>query len=303
MLSGVRWLIAFPPPSGYPHITQPVPWRPLMSLLVLLSMLCLTTADDLFQDIANALKRGRNEEALALAEKAIKADPKNPQAYLARGLVHAALQKHTEAVADFDKAIELDPKMAEAYDQRGSERFKQGKIADALADFDRFLELRPKEYSGHWRRGIALYYLGKYEEGRKQFGAYEKVDTNDVENAVWHFLCNARLVGVEKARGEMLKIGNDKRVPLMQGYALFKGEIKPADVLTAANAGKPSAAELKARLFYAHLYLGLYYEALGDGKRALEHMTRAAEDYLLPGYMGDVARVHAELRKKEAKPK
>jgi lipoprotein NlpI len=271
-----------------------------MQLLIFLIASCLMTqdVDELLQGVARALKQGQNQEALALAEKAVQADAKNPRALLARGLAYEALQKHAEAVADFGQVIALDPKAAEAYNRRGSERLKQGKIAEAVADFDKFLELRPQEYSGHWKRGIALYYLGKFDEGRKQFGAYEQVDANDVENAVWHFLCNARLVGVAKARAQLLKVGNDKRVPLMQVYALFKGEAKPDDVLAAATAGQPPAAELRSRLFYAHLYLGLYYEAAGDAKRALEHLSKAAGEHYLPGYMGDVARVHVELRKK-----
>src|SRR5262245_6022671 len=277
-------------------------------LLVFLALLILNgaapaqTADDLLEAAVKALKEGRHDEALAQADKAVQADPKRPPAYLVRGAAYEGLGRHAEAITDFDKAIALDSKLAEAYDHRGSERFKLGQIAESLADFNRFLELQPKERPGHWKRGISLYYLAKYDEGRQQFGAYEKVDTNDVENSVWHFLCNARLVGVEKARGQMLKIGKDRRVPMMEVYALFKGETKPDDVLTAARAGQPPAAQLKQRLFYAHLYLGLYYEALGDPKQALEHLTKAAQDYQVGHYMGDVARVHMELRKKEAKP-
>jgi lipoprotein NlpI len=146
-------------------------------------------------------------------------------------------------------------------------------------------------------RGISYYYAGRFEEGRKQFGAYEAVDTNDVENAVWHFLCNARLVGVEKARAELLRIGKDRRVPMMQVYDLFAGKAKAEDVLAAAGSGQPTGEELKGRLFYAHLYLGLYAEAAGDAKGALEHLTKAAEEYATGQYMWEVARVHVELRK------
>ena len=66
-------------------------------------------------------------------------------------------------------------------------------MKESLADFDKFLALRPAEKNGHWKRGISLYYAGRFEDGKKQFEGYENVDTNDVENAVWHFLCNARV--------------------------------------------------------------------------------------------------------------
>ena len=144
-------------------------------------------------------------------------------------------------------------------------------------------------------RGISLYYAGRYADGCKQFEGYEKVDTNDVENAVWHYLCNVRVVGRDKARAALLKIGNDKRVPMMVVYKLFQGEAKPEDVLAAAQADAVPKERRNAALFYAHLYLGLYWESEGDKKKALEHLTQAATKYRIGHYMGDVARVHAEL--------
>jgi hypothetical protein len=46
-------------------------------------------------------------------------------------------------------------------------------------------------------------------------------------------------------------------------------------------------------VFFAHLYLGLYYEVLGNRTRALEHIKAAAADrFAVGGYMHAVARVH-----------
>jgi lipoprotein NlpI len=210
-------------------------------------------------------------------------------------VIHEALGRHAEAVADFSRCLELDPTNAQALDHRGSEQFKLGRVAESVADFDRFVKLRPDEMPRHWKRGISLYYAGRFEDGKKQFEGYEKVDTNDVENAVWHFLCNARLVGVEKARTEVLKIGKDRRVPMMQVYDLYRGKIKPEDVLAAAEAGNPPEELKKQQLFYAHLYLGIYQDVLGDKKKALEHLTLAAGKYRIGHYMGDVAQVHRDL--------
>jgi hypothetical protein len=46
--------------------------------------------------------------------------------------------------------------------------------------------------------------------------------------------------------------------------------------------------------FYANLYLGLYYEALGDARRAREHIGVAAQERFANagGYMHMVARIH-----------
>jgi lipoprotein NlpI len=236
------------------------------------------------------------EEALRLASKAIARDPRSVPAYLFRGKVYSSLGRNAAALADFAKVIDLDPKAAEAYNLRGAEHFKLGHIAASIADFDKFLELRPQEKPGHWMRGISYYYAGKFAEGRQQFAAYEQVDTNDVENAVWHYLCNARLVGADKARAEMLKIGRDARVPMMQVYDLFRGRARPEDVLKTAREAK--AQQQKQALFLAHLYLGLYYDTVGDPQRAREHMTQAASGAVAGGYMGNVAQVHLMQQRK-----
>jgi len=211
----------------------------------------------------------------------------------------AALQagKIDEALALATKAIEADPKYADAYQFRGIVHFKLGKIEPSIRDFDKYIELRPEKKISHWQRGISYYYAGKYDEGRKQFEGYQDFDSNDVENAVWRFMCMAKVGGIDKARKAILKIGDDKRVPMRQVYDLFKGELKPDDVLAAAKAGNPAKGQLNSQLFYAHLYVGIYYDLAGDRKRALENLD-AAVDHRIGHYMWDVARVHRDLLKK-----
>jgi lipoprotein NlpI len=218
-----------------------------------------------------------------------------------RGRLYADGREHAQALADFDRALKLEPRGAEVYQLRGVELFKLGQFEAALADFDKFLNFAPKQAPHHWQRGIACYYAGRYEEGRKQFELHQTVNSNDVENAVWHFLCVARSAGVDKARASLLSIQDDRRVPMMHIYDLFAGKCKPEEVLAQAQANDSSAAQLKQQLFYAHLYLGLYYEANGDAKLAREHITKAAEEYRVDHYMGDVARVHSEWMRKPAR--
>jgi lipoprotein NlpI len=270
-----------------------------LSLVLVLSIPLGWSADEkldqLLADGSRALRTGKLDEALQLADEAVKAAPKDARVHVLRGSVRAAQRQPAKAIADFDQAIMLDAKLAIAYQYRGGESFKLGKIEDSLKDFDRFLELRPEEKPGHWQRGISLYYSGKFKEGAEQFQAGEKVFGDDVENAVWHFLCNARVVGPTKARLQLLKIGKDKRELMMVVYDLFAGKAKPEDVLAAVERGSPPEAELKSRRFYANLYLGLYYDAAGEKDKARQYLEQAAEDPHTGGYMGDVARVHLKL--------
>jgi lipoprotein NlpI len=207
-------------------------------------------------------------------------------------------------IQEADRALAADPQNAAAYQQRGAAHFRLGHIAESIADFDKYLELRPGEKPEHWQRGIALYYAGRYEDGAKQFELHRTVNPEDVENAAWHYLCVARaaLAGgadakqaVEKARAMLIPIKGDRRIPMMNVQALFAGKGTPEDVLAAAKAGKPGEEELKDRLFYAHLYLGLWHEAAGQADEAKKHIGLAANEYARDHYMGDVARVHAAV--------
>ncbi|MGE0606312.1 MAG: tetratricopeptide repeat protein [Pirellulales bacterium] len=212
------------------------------------------------------------------------------------------LAKVKESVAAYDKLIAEDPKNAGAYNQRGAAKFKLGQIEESIADFDKFLSLEPDAEPAHWMRGISYYYAGEFEKGRKQFEGYQTYDSNDVENAVWRYLCMAPEVGVEQARDEILKIGDDRRVPMRQVYDLFAGKATADDVLAAVEAGDPPAAKKNERLFYAHLYLGLYAEANGQDEEALAHLQQA-QSHRIGHYMWDVARVHGERRAKGERPK
>jgi lipoprotein NlpI len=118
------------------------------------------------------------------------------------------------------------------------------------------------------------------------------VNPNDVENAVWHFLCVARAESPAAARAALLPVGPDSRAPMRQIYQMFRGELEPAAVLAAAPGD--AAAE-----FFAQLYVGLFYEAMGRAAPSLEHITAAAAERFSAagGYMHGVARVHLGLRR------
>jgi lipoprotein NlpI len=174
--------------------------------------------------------------------------------------------------------------------------FENGRFAESAAAFDELARAVADQAPHLWQRGIALYYAGRYDDCRRQFESHRTVNPDDVENAVWHFLCVARAESPAKARAALLPVGPDARVPMREVYQMFRGTLTPEQVLSAAGS-QPSA------LFYGHLYVGLYFEAQGMTARALEHITIAAADRFERegGYMHMVARVH--LRALTPKPR
>jgi len=267
--------------------------RIVLFLALVLPFACGAEPEDLLKQAAEAIQAGRTNEALTLITQAIDAQPTNATAWFVRGVVYSRMQRHTNAIADFDRAAKLEPKPI-VFQHRGVEHFRAGNFEKSVSDFDKFIELVPSQAAQHWQRGISLYYARKFEEGAKQFELHKTVNPNDVENAVWHFLCVTRASGLEKAKTSLMPIEGDTRVPMKEVHALFAGKAKADDVLAAAKESKGEDG-----MFYAHLYLGLYYEAIGDKDKTREHIFKAARDFKASHYMGDVARVHARVLENE----
>ncbi len=210
---------------------------------------------------------------------------------------------------DYSKVISLTEKSAAtprlvqearsaSFERRGEERFFDGKITQSIADFDQYITLNPDREPHHWQRGISYYYAKLYKKGKAQFEVHQTVNSQDVENAVWHFLCAVRAPdgNVESARKIFIPIDSDQRIPMKEIHSLFSGKGNAEAVLEAAKSGNPSADNLRNQMCYAHLYLGLYYEALGQEEKSAKHIRLAAVDFKMDHYMGKVAQVHAKLR-------
>jgi tetratricopeptide (TPR) repeat protein len=152
-------------------------------------------------EIESALERGESQRALQLADAAVGQASESSQVHLVRGMV----------------------------------RFRLGQIEASLADFDRSIALDPRSGPHNWQRGIALYYAGRYADGAAQFEEHREVNPNDVENSAWHFLCVAKLRGVERARAELIPSGGDGRRPMMKVLELYAGRASVQDVLDEAE--------------------------------------------------------------------
>ncbi len=213
-------------------------------------------------------------------------------------------QQDAQVVRLLTEFITIDPASPRAWYLRGVYHFHVQKFKESVSDFDRYVELLPAAEVKLWERGISHYYAGMYKAGAEQFALYQTYHDNDVENSVWRFLCMAKTDGIEVARKEMLPIRNDPRIPLMEAYALFRGESTPEKVLEVAKAGAPEPEVLAGRMFYAQLYLALYYEAMEDHEQAKKYATAAWKEHDktqgISRYMWQVAKVHAlQYDKKE----
>lgn len=205
------------------------------------------------------------------------------------------------------KQIQRSPDSVDLYSARGDARFFQANFATAVADYEKMLKLQPDLDARHWRLGLAWFYAGKYADGAHQFEKYYETDDVDRENGLWRFLCQVRELGLEKARQKMLKYTKPDRGGLGEVYRMYAGELTVDKIVAGMNDSPGSEEVRNQRLFYGHLYIGLYESVQNHRDKALEHLKKAVEnpwprrEGYGPNYMWHVARLHYELTEKEKK--
>jgi lipoprotein NlpI len=191
-------------------------------------------------------------------------------------------------------AAGLEGQTPQALVDRAEAEFGAGRVAESVATFDELAALVPSVAPALWQRGIGLYLLGRYDDCARQFASYYAQNAGDLENASWHFLCVVRSQSLERARADLLRAGPDPRILRTEIYEMMRGTISPAELVAFAAQSVPVAQ------FYAHLYAGLYLDAVGDRRAALAEMAIAASDTFRSegGFMNVVARVDLALMRR-----
>lgn len=215
-------------------------------------------------------------------------------------ILEADQKRFDRAEELLDRLISEFPEQHQVLYYRGRVRFCRGNFEGSAVDFDAYYEAVPEARNRQWERGITLYFAGRYQDGADQFEEYQTYHDADVENAAWRYLCEARVDGAEQASENLMPVGPDRRVPMMKIHALYGGKAEPAEVFLECEKLPDASPAKNAALFYAHLYVGLWYESRGDEAKAKEHLVLAAESYPIDHYMGFVAKVHPWVVRRES---
>ena len=264
--------------------------------------------EELFQQAIEALEAKNTDGMVRLMDRAVATDVTNHFAYIKRAQLFDLIGNNDRAARDYTTALGFighDAHYADVFQMRGCANFKLGNLQGAVSDWVNFIRLKPDKEADHWQICVAYALLGSYEEARKQFEWHWTVNAEDMEVAFWHYLCVARMDGLESARENLIEVAGEKRVPMPELYRLFKGEGSEADVWLAVEEGYPKIDERTQREFFANYYLGLYKQATGKLELADEligkalEIAKSNEGYIgdSPGGQlraGDIARVHSQ---------
>ena len=272
--------------------------RPIWALAAAAIALAADSApcQDTLRDASEALRSGDPERAVQVATTLIEGDDDSTgDARWIRGNALEALGNYASAAEDYRQLASQQPSEPRLFLALGSARFKSGDIAGSIEAFDSASKLEPSLGPQLWQRGISHYYARRYADGVRQFETHRTVNPEDVENSVWHFLCAAAINGPEQARKGLIPVTRDGRIPMKEILELYRGDASPSTVLGVAERARDEGRG-GSPVFYAHLYLGLYYEALGDASQSKQHIDKAVDFDLPRNYMWQVARIHQRLR-------
>ncbi len=222
------------------------------------------------------------------------------EALLYESRVNFAVGNFTEAEDLARQAVQLQPDDTRNHMLLANICLIDGNIKQAVESFDEIIRLQPELQPHLWQRGLALYWADEFQKGKEQFETHQDVNAQDVENAVWHLLCAARVDGLETARAKMIPIKGDKRIPMKEIYEVFAGRMEPEKVIEAAA----ESPDIQRSLYYGFLYNGLYYEMIGEEEKCIEAMQKAEKAKSLmekDNLMNQVATIHLRLRRPTAK--
>ena len=207
---------------------------------------------------ARNLDKGNYDEAFADYSHAIKLKKNDAQLFTNRGIALSKQGKVDKAIADFDRAIELDPKYVAAYSRRSEQHKKKHNYAAALSDCNKVIELKPSNSEGYANRGMCLNEMGKKQEALEDCNLAVELDPDNARG----YQCRAIVY-------TLLRKFAEAEADFSRALELYEGD----------------ELESIGRLFFARSFLygmqELFDEAVRDLEKAIEFIPN--EDSLYCG--------------------
>gem|GEM_PF-2036550 len=130
--------------------------------------------------------RGGSAKGVIGAVPAASAEVK---AWNGKGLAFKALGRNREALASYDRALKIDPQKADVWCNKGNALYSEGRHAEALQCFDKAVALDPTNMKSWCNRGVSLKALGKLDEAVASYDKALALDPRDVKT--WFNKANA----------------------------------------------------------------------------------------------------------------
>ena len=211
--------------------------------------------------------------AIARAERALAADPRNVDLILQLGLAQMGAQQYREAIATLSRGIAIAPDNPMLYRWRGHRYLSVRELDRAMADFTRGYGLDSLNYGILYHLGIVRFARGDFNAAADAFRRAQPLAPNAGELAGstdWRWMALMR--AGRSAEAQAMLASRPDSLPVDNAYArrlrLYRGEIGPGQVFTPADTADVQVATLSYGL-------GNWYLVRGDTARAREQFARS----------------------------
>src|SRR5213595_748176 len=191
----------------------------------------------------------RDTGAIARAESALAADPRSVERIIQLGVAQSGARQYREAIQTFTRGLTIAPTDAMLYRWRGHRYLSVREFDRALDDLTRGSRLDSTNYGIWYHLGIVRFARGDFTGAADAFARAQRRPPDGGELAgstdwLWMSLMRA---GRASDAAAMLARRPDS-LPVANAYArrlkLYRGQIGPDDVLTAADTGDVAVATL-----------------------------------------------------------
>src|ERR1041384_2159537 len=263
------------------------------TFLSILAPICLLQAVEYHSPAGVDYRAQQDTGAVATAERALAADPRNIDKIIALGTAQSTVRQYREAIATFTRGLEIAPNNALLLRWRGHRYLSTRQFDRAQSDLERGARLDSTIY-GIW------YHLGIVRLVKRDFAgaaqAFQKAlpmapDSGERSGSTdWLWMSLSRA-----GRGAEAKAMLDRRPdskPVTNAYTRrlqpYRGGIGPEAVVTAADTEDVQVATLAYGL-------GNWYLVRGDKAQARTWFERSVQSGGWPGFGFIVSEV--ELRR------
>lgn len=203
----------------------------------------------------------RDTGAVARADSALAADPRNIDKIIALGVAQSGVRQYREAIATFSRGLAIAPNHALLYRWRGHRYLSVRELDRAEEDLSRGSRLDSTSYGSWYHLGIVRYARGDFAGAAQAFDRALPISPDSGERAastdwLWMSLSRAGRPAEAKAlldrRPDSLPAGNAYAARLR----LYRGEIAAGAVITAADTNDIAVATLAYGVGNWHLVRG-----------------------------------------------
>jgi tetratricopeptide (TPR) repeat protein len=231
---------------------------------------------------------------IARAERALAAEPRNVQRYVALGVAQAGARQFREAIETFTRGLAVAPDDPTLLRWRGHRWLSVREFDRARADLERGLRRDSTMYGILYHLGIVRYVGGDFAGAAALFARAQPraPDAGELAGSTdWLWMSLMRAGRAAEARAMLAR--RPDSLAVTNAYArrlqLYRGEIGPADVFTLADTTDVQVATLSYGIG------NWYLVARADTARAREWFEQSVRSGGWPGFGFIVSEI--ELRR------